>query len=63
MQMRAARIHRFNQPLEIHEVPVPDVGPNQVLLKVAAAGMCRSDAHLEALGRGDIVGRAVIVFD
>ena len=46
MQMRAARIHNFNQPLQIDEVPVPDVGPNQVLLKVAAAGMCRSDYQL-----------------
>lgn len=46
MQMRAARIHKFNQPLQIDEVPVPDVGPNQVLLKVAAAGMCRSDYQL-----------------
>lgn len=46
MQMQAARIHRFNQPLELDEVPVPDVGSNQVLLKVAAAGMCRSDYQL-----------------
>lgn len=46
MQMRAARIHRFNQPLEIDEVPVPDAGPNQVLIKVAATGMCRSDYQL-----------------
>jgi propanol-preferring alcohol dehydrogenase len=46
MLMRAARIHRFNQPLEIDEVPVPDVGPNQVLIKVTAAGMCRSDYQL-----------------
>jgi propanol-preferring alcohol dehydrogenase len=46
MQMRAARIHKFNQPLQIDEVPVPDAGPNQVLLKVAAAGMCRSDYQL-----------------
>ncbi len=46
MQMQAARIHRFNQPLEIDEVPVPDVGPDQVLVKVAAAGMCRSDFQL-----------------
>jgi propanol-preferring alcohol dehydrogenase len=44
--MRAARIHNFNQPLQIDEVPVPDAGPNQVLLKVAAAGMCRSDYQL-----------------
>ena len=46
MQMRAARIHSFNQPLQIDEVRVPDAGPNQVLLKVAAAGMCRSDYQL-----------------
>ncbi|MCV7038953.1 alcohol dehydrogenase [Mycolicibacterium moriokaense] len=44
--MRAARIHRFNEPLEIDEVPVPEVGRNQVLIKVAAAGMCRSDYQL-----------------
>jgi alcohol dehydrogenase, propanol-preferring len=46
MQMQAARIHRFNEPLQIDEVPVPDVGRDQVLLKVAAAGMCRSDYQL-----------------
>jgi propanol-preferring alcohol dehydrogenase len=46
MQMQAARIHRFNEPLELDEVPVPEVGKNQVLLKVAAAGMCRSDYQL-----------------
>lgn len=46
MKMQAARIHRFNEPLHLDEVPVPDVGPNQVLLKVAATGMCRSDYQL-----------------
>lgn len=46
MQMKAARIHHFKQPLQLDEIPVPDVGPNQVLLKVAAAGMCRSDYQL-----------------
>lgn len=46
MKMRAARMHDYNQPLEIEEVPVPDVGRNQVLLKVAATGMCRSDYQL-----------------
>lgn len=46
MQMRAARIHNFNQPLEIDEVPVPTAGPGQVLLKVSATGMCRSDFQL-----------------
>jgi propanol-preferring alcohol dehydrogenase len=46
MKMRAARIHRFNQPLELDELPVPEAGSNQVLLKVAGAGMCRSDYQL-----------------
>lgn len=46
MQMQAARIHAFNEPLQIDEVAVPEAGPNQVLLKVAAAGMCRSDYQL-----------------
>jgi propanol-preferring alcohol dehydrogenase len=64
MQMRAARMHGYNEPLRIEEVPVPDIGPDDVLVKVAATGICRSDCQLmEALARGDFVGRAVIVFD
>jgi propanol-preferring alcohol dehydrogenase len=46
MQMQAARIHRFNEPLQIDEVAVPAVGPEQVLVKVGATGMCRSDYQL-----------------
>ncbi|RUP06544.1 MAG: NAD(P)-dependent alcohol dehydrogenase [Mycobacterium sp.] len=46
MKMRAARMHGYNQPLEIDEVPVQDVGREQVLIKVAATGMCRSDYQL-----------------
>lgn len=46
MHMRAARIHGFNQPLRIDEIPVPTPGPGQVLVKVAATGMCRSDYQL-----------------
>lgn len=46
MQMRAARMHDYNQPLRIEEVPVPDIEPADVLVKVAATGMCRSDCQL-----------------
>jgi alcohol dehydrogenase, propanol-preferring len=46
MKMRAARMHGYNQPLVIDEVAVPEAGPGQVLLKVAATGMCRSDFQL-----------------
>lgn len=43
MKMRAARMHGYNEPLRLEEIAVPDVGPDEVLVKVAAAGMCRSD--------------------
>ena len=46
MQMRAARLHGYHQPLSIEEIPVPDIGPDEVLVKMAAAGMCRSDVQL-----------------
>jgi alcohol dehydrogenase, propanol-preferring len=46
MQMRAARMHGYHQPLRLEEVPVPDIGPDDVLVKVAATGMCRSDCQL-----------------
>jgi hypothetical protein len=46
MKMRAARMYGYNEPLRIEEIPVPDIGADEVLIKVAAAGMCRSDFQL-----------------
>lgn len=34
------------QPLEIVDLPVPKPGPGQVLLKVRACGVCRTDLHI-----------------
>jgi propanol-preferring alcohol dehydrogenase len=33
-------------PLVIREVPCPDPGPQQVLLRVKACGVCRTDLHI-----------------
>ncbi|MBX3439994.1 MAG: NAD(P)-dependent alcohol dehydrogenase [Planctomycetaceae bacterium] len=44
--MRAARIREYNKPLVLEEVPVPDIGPDEVLVQVRACGMCRSDVQL-----------------
>lgn len=44
--MRAARMYGYKQPLVIEDVPLPDVAADEVLLKVSAAGMCRTDAQL-----------------
>lgn len=43
--MRAVRLITPGQPLEDQEVPVPTVGPDDVLVRVRAAGICRSDLH------------------
>lgn len=43
--MKAAVVHAFGQPLQIEEVPVPEVPPGQVLVKVAASGVCHTDLH------------------
>lgn len=32
--------------LEIREVPVPEIGPSDLLIRVGAAGICHSDLHL-----------------
>ena len=44
--MRAARMHDYRRPLVLEEVPTPDITPDQVLVKVGAAGMCRTDVQL-----------------
>jgi propanol-preferring alcohol dehydrogenase len=43
--MKAAVVHTFGQPLQIEEVPVPEVIPGQVLVKVVASGVCHTDLH------------------
>ncbi|NEW42210.1 NAD(P)-dependent alcohol dehydrogenase [Nocardia cyriacigeorgica] len=32
--------------LELREVPIPDIGPSDLLLRVGAAGICHSDLHV-----------------
>jgi propanol-preferring alcohol dehydrogenase len=32
--------------LEVRDVPVPEIGPDEVLVKVAGAGLCHSDLHV-----------------
>ncbi|MGD8404082.1 MAG: zinc-binding dehydrogenase [Anaerolineales bacterium] len=46
--MKAVRLVKVGQPLEMHEVPIPEVGLQDVLVKVKAAGICHSDAHYRA---------------
>ena len=43
--MRAAR-YQGNHLVTVDEVPVPDVGPTQVLIRPEYVGLCGTDAHI-----------------
>lgn len=45
-KMRCAQIVQPNEPLHVSEVDLPSVRGHQVLVKVAAAGVCHTDLHL-----------------
>jgi propanol-preferring alcohol dehydrogenase len=44
--MRAMAFERVGRPLRALELPVPAPGPGQLLLRVRACGVCRTDLHL-----------------
>jgi propanol-preferring alcohol dehydrogenase len=43
--MKAAVLRRIGAPLELETLPVPEPKPGEVLIKVAACGVCHSDLH------------------
>jgi 2-desacetyl-2-hydroxyethyl bacteriochlorophyllide A dehydrogenase len=46
--MRAVRLVQLRKPLEDAEVALPKIGRSDVLVRVAACGICHSDAHYRA---------------
>jgi len=48
--MKAAVLHALAGPLSVEELPTPEPGAGEVLIKVVACGVCHSDLHL---ARGD----------
>jgi alcohol dehydrogenase, propanol-preferring len=43
--MRALRYHGPRQPLRLEDVALPEPGPGEVRVRVAAAGLCHTDLH------------------
>ncbi|MFP3125143.1 alcohol dehydrogenase AdhP [Ectobacillus funiculus] len=43
--MKAAIVNEFKQQLEIKEVPIPEIGYGEVLVKIKACGVCHTDLH------------------
>jgi L-iditol 2-dehydrogenase len=59
--MRGARLHGIGD-LRVEDLPMPVPGPGEVLLKVAAVGVCGSDVHYYKDGRiGEQVVREPLV--
>jgi propanol-preferring alcohol dehydrogenase len=46
--MRAMVFHEVGQPLRLEERPTPQPGPGELLIRVLACGVCRTDLHLLA---------------
>ena len=44
--MQAMVMERAGEPLHAGELPLPTLGPRQILIKVAACGVCRTDLHV-----------------
>ena len=44
--MKAAVVPALNGQWEVKEVPTPEPGANQVLLKIHASGLCYTDVHI-----------------
>lgn len=44
--MRAMALHRPGQPLVLEERPIPTPGPGELVVKVSACGVCRTDLHV-----------------
>ncbi|MCQ6959206.1 zinc-dependent alcohol dehydrogenase family protein [Mucilaginibacter aquariorum] len=45
-QMHAMVLNQPGKPMEYKQVPVPQPGKTQVLIKVLACGICRTDLHI-----------------
>jgi 2-desacetyl-2-hydroxyethyl bacteriochlorophyllide A dehydrogenase len=46
--MKAVRMVEIGKRLEMQDVPLPAVGPQDVLVRIRAAGICHSDVHYRA---------------
>jgi propanol-preferring alcohol dehydrogenase len=43
--MRAAVVTAFTAPLEMQDLPVPEPGPGEVLVRIECTGLCHTDIH------------------
>ena len=63
-------LDRQREPLVLKDIPVPDCGPQQVLIRVIACAVCRTDLHVldamwhgaSLMPEGRVLDREVVLF-
>ena len=48
--MKAARFYEAGEPLVLEEIPIPELGPRDVLVDIKASGICGTDVHIALEG-------------
>jgi alcohol dehydrogenase, propanol-preferring len=43
--LKAAVVHDFTQPLRVEDVPKPEPGEGEIVVKIEASGLCHTDIH------------------
>jgi len=51
-EMMKAGVLTAPKKIEVKEIPVPEVGPGMIGIKVSACGVCGSDVHMWKAGKG-----------
>jgi threonine dehydrogenase-like Zn-dependent dehydrogenase len=44
--MKAARLYQPGEPMRVEEIPIPEIGPGEVLVRVRRGGLNRGDLHM-----------------
>ncbi len=45
--MRAAILPGLRQPFRLADLPMPQIGPDEVLIETRTCGICRTDLHIQ----------------
>jgi hypothetical protein len=43
--MKAAVVHEFGRPLKVEDIPIPEPGSGEIVVKVETSGLCHTDVH------------------
>ena len=72
--MKAVRLHGLRD-MRLDDIPTPEPGPGEALIRIRAMGVCGSDVHFYVDGRigdaivpfpyilGQVVNKGIIVVD